>query len=158
MYISIVVLLMLVLPVGSIGVEHSYFHSTLPLLWLMGKWFVFWAAGVRLFLAGLRQFFQPKFTAEEIFHIKEDAVLPIVRELGVANFAVGLVGMISLAMPGFVLPIAIYAALFYGIAGIRHTAEHDRSRNETVAMISDLLVSLVFVAFVVFAATRGQSG
>ena len=158
MYVLIVVLLMLVLPVGSIWAEHTYVHSTLPLLWLIGKWFVFWSAGVRLGLAGLRQFFQPKFTAEEIFQIKEDAVLPLVRELGVANFAIGTVGILSLAKPSFVLPVAIYAALFYGIAGIRHVAEHDRSRNENVAMVSDLLVSLVFAFFVAYAVVTGFSG
>jgi len=154
MYLLTVILLMLVLPAGSIWAEHSYFHSALPLLWLVGRWFVFWSAGVRLFLAGLRQFFQPEFTARQIFQIKEDAVLPIVRELGVANFSIGIVAMISLATPAFVFPVAIYAALFYGIAGIRHIAGKDRSRNETIAMNSDLLVSLVFAAFVVCTAAN----
>src|SRR5271168_2787734 len=129
MYVLIVILLMLVLPVGSIWAEHSYLHGALPLLWLVGKWFVFWSAGVRLLLAGLRQFFQPKFTAEEIFHIQEDAVLPLVRELGVANFAMGIVGMLSLAKPGFVLPVAISAGLFYGLAGAVHAAQLKRTGN-----------------------------
>jgi len=89
MYFLIVLLFMLVLPVGSIYLEHSYLHSATPLMLLIGKWFVFWSAGVRLFLAGLRQFFQPRFTAEEIFGIKSDDALPFVRELGAANFATG---------------------------------------------------------------------
>ena len=57
MYLITVLLLMLVLPVGSIGAEHSYFHSSVPLILLVGKWFVFWGAGVRLFLAGYDSFF-----------------------------------------------------------------------------------------------------
>jgi uncharacterized membrane protein HdeD (DUF308 family) len=150
MYLSIVLLLMLVLPVGSIYLEHL--HSATPLIILMGKWFVFWSAGVRLLLAGLRQFFQPRFTAEQIFKIKSDEALPLVRELGVANFATGVVGVASLAKPSFALPVAIAAAVFYGIAGIRHVAESDRNRNENIAMISDLFVSLIFGVYVAFSA------
>src|SRR6204780_2855999 len=115
MYLLIVLLLMLVLPASSIYVEHSYLHSTAPLMMSVGKWFVFWSAGVRLVLAGLRQFFQPRFTSEQIFGIKSDDALPIVRELGVANFATGVVGIASLAKPSFVLPVAIAGAIFCGV-------------------------------------------
>ena len=72
------------------------------------------------------------------------------RELGVANFATGIVGMVSLAQPGFVLPVAIIAAIFYGVAGIRHVAERERTRNESIAMVSDLFGFLVFVAYIGF--------
>ena len=150
MYFLIVLLFMLVLPVGSIYLEHSYLHSATPLMLLIGKWFVFWSAGVRLFLAGLRQFFQPRFTAEEIFGIKSDDALPFVRELGAANFATGVVGIASFAKPTFVLPVAIAATIFYGIAGIRHVAEGDRTRNENVAMISDLFITLILAAYIAF--------
>jgi hypothetical protein len=138
---------MLALPVGSIYVEYSYLHSTAPLILLVGKWFVFWSAGVRLFLAGLRQFFQPRFTAEQILGIKSDDALPLVRELGAANFATGVVGIASLAKPSFTLPVAIAAAIFYGIAGIRHVAGSNRTRNENIAMISDLFVALILALY-----------
>jgi hypothetical protein len=150
MYLISVVLLMLVFPAGSIYAEHAYWHSAVPPMLLVGKWFVFWSAGVRLTLAGLRQFFQPRFTSEQIFGIKSDDALPIVRELGVANFAAGVVGLASLAKPSFVLPVAIAAAIFYGLAGVRHIAQTHRNANENIAMISDLLVSLVFAAYVAF--------
>ena len=81
-------------------------RSTAPTMLLVGKWFVFWSVGVRLVLGGLRQFFQPRFTSEQIFSIKSDEVLPLVRELGVANFATGVVGIISLAKPSFTPPAA----------------------------------------------------
>jgi hypothetical protein len=138
---------MLALPVGSIYVEYSYLHSTAPLMLLVGKWFVFWSAGVRLLLAGLRQFFQPRFTAEQILGIKSDDALPLVRELGAANFATGVVGIASLAKPSFTLPVAIAAAIFYGIAGIRHVAGSNSSRNENIAMISDLFVALILALY-----------
>jgi hypothetical protein len=153
-YLITVLLLMAVLPIGSIGAEHFYFHSSAPLPLLVGKWFVFWAVGIRLFLAGLRQFFQPRFTAEHIFRIKGDDALPVVRELGVANFATGVVGIVSLAKPGFVLQVAIVAAIFYGVAGVRHVAEKGKSVNENIAMVSDLFVFLVFAAYIGFVVIR----
>jgi hypothetical protein len=150
MYLASVLLLMLVFPCVSIYAEHAFGHSSAPLMMLVGKWFVFWSAGVRLFLAGLRQFFQPRFTSEEIFGIKSDDALPLVRELGVANFATGTVGILSLIKPNFILPIAIAAAIFYGIAGVRHAAQRGKNRNENIAMISDLFAFVVFAAYVGF--------
>jgi hypothetical protein len=150
MYFLSVLLLMLLLPVASILLEHSCLHSAVPLMLLAGKWFVFWSVGVRLSLAGLRQSFQPRFTSEHIFGLKSDDALPIVRELGTANFATGIVGVASLAKPGFVLPVAIAATIFYGIAGTRHLAESTRMRNETIAMVSDLFAFLVLGAYVAF--------
>ena len=149
MYFLSVLLLMLVLPAGSIAWEHL--HGAAPLMWLVGKWFVFWSVGVRLTIAGLRQQIQPRFTSKEIFGIESDDALPIVRELGVANLATGIVGLASLPKPGFVLPVAIAAAIFYGLAGIRHIASSHRNANENIALFSDLFAAVVFAAYVVFA-------
>lgn len=146
MYFIVVLLFMFVAPIGSIYAGHL--HSAAPLIALTGKWFVFWSVGVRLLLAGLRQYFQPGFTAKEIFHIEGDGVLLVVRELGIANFCAGIVGVLSLLYPAFVLPSAIYAAIFYGIAGFRHIAEKNKSANETVAMVSDLFVFAVLAGYV----------
>jgi hypothetical protein len=96
----------------------------------------------------MRQLFRPSFTAREIFHTTNDEVLPLVRELGAANPSVAVVALLSLAIPNFVLPAAIYATIFYGVAGVRHFAELDRSRNENVAMGSDLFMALVLLLFV----------
>jgi hypothetical protein len=140
---------MLVLPVGSIYADQAHYHASVPILMLLGKWFVFWSAGVRLLVAGLLQFFQPRFTSQQIFGIRSDDALPLVRELGIANFATGIVGIASLAKPSFTLPIAIVAAIFYGVAGIRHATESGRTRNEIIAMVSDLFVFLVLAAYLV---------
>ena len=145
---------MAICPVGSIAVDHLYFHGAAPLLSLTGKWFVFWGAGVRLFVAGLRQLLQPTFTAEQIFHVSSNDILPVVRELGAANLAIGAAGIASLAEPSFVLPVALIAAIFYGIAGIRHAMAPKRNRNENIAMISDLAVFFIFAAYAGSAAVR----
>ncbi len=151
MYPFIVLAFMLVLPAGSIAIEAA--TSTGPIVWmaLVGKWFVFWSVGMRLLTAGLRQFFQPRFTAEQIFETTSPDVLPLVRELGIANVAAGVVGVASLWMPGFALPSAISAAIFYGVAGFRHAAETGRSRNENIAMVSDLFIFAVLTAYAAWA-------
>lgn len=149
MYLATVVLLMFVLPLGSIGVEHVWLHDPTPLLLLVGKWFVFWSVGVRLLVAGVRQFIQPEFTARAIFGIEGSEALPLVQELGVANFATGVVGLASMVWPSFLTPVAISAGIFYGIAGARHVAAAHRTANETIAMVSDLFVFAVLAVFVV---------
>src|SRR5580692_5038905 len=97
MYFVFVVLLMFVLPVVSTAVEALWLHDDAGLMFLLGKWFVFWTVGVRLLLAGIRQVAQPRFTAESIFDIKDPAANAIVREIGFGNLAMGALGVASLA-------------------------------------------------------------
>ena len=156
MYLAVVVLTMFALPIGSTLVDHLL-HPDAALLWLVGRWFVFWSVGVRLALAGARQTIQPAFTAREIFHMSSDEALPVVRELGVANLGAGVVGLVSFAAPSFVLPAALYAAIFYGAAGVGHVLQRDRSANETIALASDLFVFVVLAMFVI-AKAAGSAG
>ena len=146
MYLAVVLLTMLLLPLASVEAEHVL-HPDLALPWLFGRWFVFWGVGVRLALAGARQYLQPTFTAREIFHASGDEVLVVVRELGIANMAAAAIALLAVKFTGFVVPAAVYGTLFYGIAGIRHLAERGRSANENVAMVSDLLIASVLAAF-----------
>jgi hypothetical protein len=136
---------MVVLPIGSIVAEHVL-QPGAPLITLMGQWFAFWAGGVRLFLAGVMQLLRPAFTAHKIFALSTDEALPLVRELGIANLATGILGIASIAASAFVLPLSIWTTIFYGAASIGHFARRARSANESIAMITD------FFAFVVFAA------
>ncbi|HTW79519.1 MAG TPA: DUF6790 family protein [Terracidiphilus sp.] len=149
MYLVVVLLLMLVLPVGSAAAELLRSPNGISWLAATGKWFVFYTAGIRLLTAGIRQFIQPGFTARQIFHMESDDALPIIRELGVANFATGLAGVLSLWRPSFTLPVALIAAVFYGIAGVRHIVEKGKSFNENIAMVTDLFAAAVFLVYVV---------
>ncbi len=139
---------MVVLPILSIGNEHYLQHASTPLMLLAGKWFVFWSSGIRQASAGLWQFFRPRYTVEGIFGIHSDDPLPFVRELGIDNFAIGAVGILSIVEHSFVLPIAMIAALFFGIAGIRHATDRHRNRKQDLVMATDLFVSLVLVGYI----------
>jgi hypothetical protein len=147
MYVVIVVLTMLVLPASSILIARGIHPEG---IWMdqVGLWFVFWAVGVRLGLAGARQILRPDFTAREIFKLDGDGALIIVRELGFANLAIGVVGLLVVLLPSFVLPAAIYASIFYAAAGTMHLWESKRGRNENVAMLSDFFAAIVLAGFV----------
>ncbi len=148
MYALIILLVMVVLPIGSILSEYSRLESMAPLLPLVGRWFVFWMVGIRLLLAGLNQFFRPGYTSSRIFGIEGNDPLPFVRELGVANFSMGFVGVLSLGAPSFVMPMAIAGAVFYGIAGIRHATDTERNVKQNIAMVSDLFACVALAMFI----------
>ena len=147
MYLAVVVLLMGVFPIASILIEFFALHSDAGLVILIGKWFVFWAVGMRLLLAGVRQIANPAFTAEAIFGIKDKAAEVVVRELGFANFAIGVVSGLSLLNREWVVPTAIVGCLFYGLAGGLHLRSGDRNSNENIAMISDLFIFVVLALY-----------
>jgi hypothetical protein len=149
MYLVVVVMLMGALPVASIVTEAHLLHGGADWTLLIGKWFVFWSVGVRLILAGLRQLANPTFTAESIFGVKDKSSLIIVQELGFGNLSIGLLGACTLFNPGWIAPAAVAGGLFYGLAGVQHLRKGDRIANETIAMVSDLLIFLVLAAFLV---------
>jgi hypothetical protein len=148
MYFVIVILLLLVLPAASVMIEAVVSGHAVTVISLIGKWFVFWGVGVRLFSAGVRQVIQPQFTAEEIFGIQDRGSFAIVREVGFANLSMGLLGMGSLLRPNWVVPAAIVGGLYYGFAGLGHAFKRNRNAKENVAMISDMFIFLVLAAFV----------
>ncbi len=116
------------------------------------QWYVFWAGGVRLFLAGLRQAFTPKFTAREIFEMKGEEALPIVQELGFANLSMGALCLVA-PFIGAPLAGAIVSGLYYGLAGFRHlTSREHRNAQRTLAMATDFLVFAVLATYVTFTA------
>lgn len=144
MYYAIVTVFMFVLPLLSITVESATSGTALTAA-IIAKWFVFWAVGWRLLLAGLKQIAQPQFTAKEILGLKSDESLILVRELGFSNVAIGLLGVTSLFQPGWQLGAALAGAVFYGLAGITHALRAHRNRLENVAMASDLFASVVLL-------------
>jgi hypothetical protein len=154
MYAAIVILLLLVLPVASIGIEATLAEHPLSLMFLTGKWFVFWGVGIRLLLAGARQAIQPRFTAKEIFRIDGAESLPIVRELGFANLSMGTLGICSLFQMSWTVPAAIVGALYYGLAGLGHIGQKEKNAKEYIAMVSD---GFMFLLISVFIASRTHS-
>ena len=145
-YLFTILLLMLIFPIISIAVDSSR-HPGLGLITLIGKWFVFWAVGIRLLLAGVRQAAKPAFTLEEIFHIDNKESQVIVRELGFANICFGITGIISIFIPDWRAAAGFIGGLYMGIAGVYHIIKKPDSPNEIIAMVSDLFIFLVLTVY-----------
>ena len=145
MYFASIVLLMLVLPLTSIGIQSLIGASGVPTALLVAKWFIFWMVGARLLLAGLRQIIQPRYTAENILGVKDPGAALIVRELGFANTAIGSIGIASLFFRQWEFPIALTGTIFYALAGINHVTSNHRNKLQNFAMVSDLFAAAVLL-------------
>lgn len=149
MYILTIILTMFVLPVTSILTEVFFFKSNTGIMPLIGKWFVFWAMGIRLFLAGFRQATNPQFTAEKILGIKGSEQFILVQELGFANLSMGILGIGAIFNSVWTVPAALVGCLFIGFAGIRHIFSKERNFLENSAMISNLIVSAILLIYLI---------
>ena len=149
MYLVTVVLLLLVLPTVSVILELLLGPRGMLVGALIGKWYVFWAIGVRLLLAGIRQVSGPRFTAAEIFHLDNVRAFPIVREIGFANLAMGTLGICTIFRPMWLIPAALVGGLYYGLAGAGHLLREERNVKEYIAMFSDGFAFLVLLGIVV---------
>ena len=137
---------MFIFPVASVFIEISFNKSNLS--WpLIGKWFVFWAIGIRIFVAGIRQALNPEFTANEIFKINNEKSLVVIRELGFANICIGLIGILSLINTEWCKLGAIAGGLFLGLASIQHLSRKPDSKNEIIATISNAFIFVIMLLY-----------
>lgn len=121
-------------------------NSEVP-FYIISKWFIFFAVGLRLFTAGIKQIIHPSFTAKDIFKISTPEVLPIVRELGFANLCFGLTGILSLFIPSWRIVSAFASGIYYGIAGLQHCIKKPVGINETFALVTDILIFLFLLVY-----------
>jgi hypothetical protein len=148
-YIVVVSVLTFVFPVVCTIGQILISKDTTFSFALFGRWFIFSAVGLRLFLAGIKQTTNPLFTAKEIFHINSSDSLPIVRELGFANLCFGLIGIVSLFMPQWRIVSAFGSGLYYGIAGLQHLLKKPAGINEMFALVTDILIFISLVIYFV---------
>lgn len=121
----------------------------------IGNWFVFWGVGVRLFTAGVSQIVRPQFTSVSILGAENAGAGQVVQELGFANVAMGVVGLIAtLWLPGWTVPAALFGAIFLGLAGFRHIAKKHKNANEAVDTYTDVFVAVILAAFVIVTLVR----
>lgn len=148
-YIIVVSILTFVLPAICTVGQTLISKDTIFSFELFGKWFIFSAVGLRLFLAGIKQATNPAFTAEEIFHIDNPDIFPILRELGFANLCFGLVGLVSVFMPQWRVVSAFASGLYFGIAGLQHLLKKPSGTNEMFALVTDLFIFIYLSVYFV---------
>ena len=147
MQLAVVIVLMGVLPVVSILAEYLWSSGAPGLVALIGKWFVFWGVGLRLLTAGIKQIVDPAYTAGTIFRIGDKSAEKIVMELGFGNVAIGTLATLSILNGAWVVPAAIAGLLFFGLAGVKHVFNKDRTSSENVALVSDIAIALVLAGY-----------
>lgn len=153
MYYVAVVAFMFALPLLSVAVELMVTNAASGAA-LLCKWFAFWAVGWRLGIAGIRQIAQPQYTAQTILGIDNSQSQILVRELGFANVAIGLLGVMSLRTPSWQLAAALTGGVFYALAGTNHALQRGRNRLQNVAMLSDLFAAAVLLGTFAMALMR----
>lgn len=121
-----------------------------------GSWFVGFGVGVRLLGAGLVQIFRPQFTAKNLLGIDSPDANQIVQELGFANTAMGVAGIVASFLTAWVTPVAAVGGIFLLLAGIRHVAKPGKSAKEWIPTITDLILAVVLLVLVVLALARGN--
>ncbi len=137
--------LLCVLPLLSIAWEVIFEHESFCGM-LIGKWFVFWTTGIRLFTAGISQSSNPAFTGR-IFKMKTQESHIVIRELGFANISLGVMGILSVINDHWRILAAITGCLFFGLAGIQHLFKKPDSTNEKIAMTGDLFVFIILFSY-----------
>jgi hypothetical protein len=149
MYLVMVLGLMVVLPIASVLIELAVSGGSADPLTSIGRWFLFWGAGVRLFIAGISQTFRPQFTAQNILGEQTPVANQLVRELGFANLGFGIVAIAGAWVPGWMVPAAIAPGVFLLLAGITHIVKRGKNAKELIATLTDLLVGVALLGFVV---------
>ena len=149
-YLYSTLLLMIVSPALSAVIELLVRQGEAALaIPIIGKWFMFWGAGLRLFTAGLMQSIRPAFTAETIFRMRDEGSHVLVRELGFANVSLGLIAMVSLLVPEWRVVAAVACGLFLGLASANHLVRRSPEPNQTIPLVTNAVVFLVLVVYLV---------
>jgi hypothetical protein len=152
-YIVLVLLQTVVLPLISTVIMWG-FTGAHPIVAIGLAW-GFWGVGTRLLVAGISQLMNPSRTTKGILGIEDAGAEQVVHELGFANLAFGVGGLLVPFFLPFGVLLAVPGALYLGLAGVRHIAKRGKGAAETVAMWTDLLVFvMVFTSLVFMLLTR----
>ncbi len=142
-------LLTFILPVCSILIEFTVKKIPVDPA-LIGKWFIFWGFGVRLFIAGILQLFRPGLTAVRIYNLRNAKSFAIIKELGVVNISLGAMGIFSLFNSEGRPIAAISGCIFFGLATIGHFFRKPDTGNGIMSLVTDLLLFSVILLYLFF--------
>ena len=114
------------------------------------KWILFWAVGIRSVSAGLVQLIYPQYTAQTIFELTNGTDFYIfIRELGVANFSIGVTAIISFWKKLWRYPAAFISLIFNTFLVINHILHFQAGLNELVSLGADIFVVFMLTLFLI---------
>lgn len=141
MYFVLVILLMLVLPLASAGIERYAGHIGMGLPILIERWLVFFGASVsdspsQEYVRSQNRSSQRKRSSAS----RARSLRLSYPNSGLRNTAIGIVGVGSVLHPSWLTSAAVAGCVFYALAGINHIRHRHRTRLQNIAMVSDVLL------------------
>lgn len=127
MRVAVLLALTVLLPLVSVAVARVSVPES-ALLPLVGRWFVFWAAGLRLFLDG----------AGQLFRRRAAGFRP---EAAVAALAIGATGLMAVHRTHWTPAAAMAGGIFLGGLALVRLAQGGRSRAATAGAAGDLFAA-----------------
>lgn len=113
-------------------------------------WILFWSVGIRSVSAGLVQLVYPQYTAQTIFELSTGTEFYIfIRELGVANFAIGVTAIVSVWIKNWRIPAAFISLIFNTFLSINHILHFQAGGNELASLAADLFVVVMLSYFLI---------
>jgi hypothetical protein len=155
-YFILVIAQTVVFPIVSGTIELAVVGGD-PVL-VFGKWWVFWGVGTRLLVAGIVQVSGGGPTTSILGSTAPSVQeKQLARELGMANLAIGLAGLLAL-VPGWALPAGLAGGIYLLIAGILHVPKRGKNPQESLATWTDLIVGVAVVVLAVDVVVRAVAG
>jgi hypothetical protein len=145
LYVLIDVIMIVILPLTCSMTEKWVMHVATNWM-LLGKWFVFWAFGFRLFTSGIKQASDPSFAVKK----SNNDLIEIVRKLGIANICLGTGGILSLINESWRQVIAILGCLFFGLDAIRCLTVGLSSAAQKLLMLFNVVMFVAFLLYVIY--------
>jgi len=111
---------------------------------LICKWFIFWSLGIRLIIAGLMQIFNPIYTNNLLQLNLNDFI--IIRELGLANFSIGLLCIISFFKKPLQKYVCIYMVIFFMGASVLHIIRMKNINfDESITLFTNIFLIIISI-------------
>jgi len=125
---------------------------------IIENWFIFWSIGIRLFTAGLMQIFNPIYTANLLQLNLNDFI--VIRELGLSNISIGLLGILSYFKHGLQKYVCLYILIFFSGASIIHITRLLQYANydEIITLITNIFIIIVSVYGIIKSIKYNKNG
>lgn len=127
MRVAVFLALTVLLPLASVALGRLSVPES-ALLPLVGRWFVFWAAGWRLFLDG----------ATQVLRRRAAGFRP---ESAVAALAIGATGLMAIHRTHWTPAVAMAGGIFLGGVALVRLSQGGRSRAATAGAAGDLFAA-----------------
>lgn len=148
-----ILVIMVLLPIVFTITEIAYKKkqkNTFSIGTIIFKWILFWTVGIRSVSAGLVQLVYPQYTAQIIFELTSGSEFYIfIRELGIANFAIGVTAIISVWKIHWRYPAAFISLIFNAFLVINHILHFQAGLNELASLGADLFVVIMLSYFLI---------